>query len=116
MERTNNWRENPASAAVHLITSRWKILILQSLRTGTRRFGELRKILPGISPKVLTGSLRSLEEDGIVERTVYAEVPPRVEYSLTGLGKTLLPAIQVMEDWGKTYLAAIGLEPMTERI
>ncbi|MDR1143866.1 MAG: helix-turn-helix transcriptional regulator [Spirochaetaceae bacterium] len=116
MGGTKNRRENPAAVAVHLINSKWKILILQSLRTGTRRFGELRKTLPGISQKVLTGSLRSLEEDGIVKRTVYAEVPPRVEYSLTELGKTLLPVIHVMEEWGKTYLAAIGLEPMTERI
>jgi DNA-binding HxlR family transcriptional regulator len=100
---TKNQRENPAVAVVQLINSKWKILILQNLHTGTLRFSGLQKTLPGISQKVLTGALRSLEENGIIERTVYAEVPPRVEYSLSGLGETLLPVISVMADWGKTH-------------
>ena len=82
---------------------RWTILILRDLFTGTKRFGELKKSLNGVSQKVLTANLRSLEEKGIIEREVFPEVPPRVEYRLTDLGKTLDPIIKSMHDWGEFY-------------
>ena len=82
---------------------RWTILILRDLFTGTKRFGELKKSLNGVSQKVLTANLRSLEEKGIIEREVFPEVPPRVEYRLTDLGKTLEPIIKSMHDWGEFY-------------
>ena len=82
---------------------RWTILILKDLFTGTKRFGELKKSLNGVSQKVLTANLRSLEEKGIIEREVFPEVPPRVEYRLTDLGKTLDPIIKSMHDWGEFY-------------
>ena len=82
---------------------RWTILILRNLFTGTKRFGELKKSLNGVSQKVLTANLRSLEEKGIIEREVFPEVPPRVEYRLTDLGKTLDPIIKSVHDWRKFY-------------
>ena len=81
----------------------WTILILRDLFTGTKRFGELKKSLNGVSQKVLTVNLRSLEEKGIIEREVFPEVPPRVEYKLTDLDKTLDPIIKSMHDWGEFY-------------
>jgi DNA-binding HxlR family transcriptional regulator len=95
----------PVATTVNLIGNKWKLLILRDLLAGTKRFGELRKSVAGISQKVLTDNLRSLEEDGIVIRKIYAEVPPRVEYSLSALGETLKPIIGVMEKWGKAYKA-----------
>jgi DNA-binding HxlR family transcriptional regulator len=97
----------PVATTVNLIGNKWKILILRDLLTGTKRFGELRKSVAGISQKVLTDNLRSFEEDGIVLRKIYAEVPPRVEYSLSELGESLRPIIEVMEKWGKAYKARI---------
>ena len=82
---------------------RWTILILRDLFTGTKCFLELKKSLNGVSQKVLTANLRSLEEKGIIEREVFPEVPPRVEYKLTDLGKTLDPIIKSMHDWGEFY-------------
>ena len=82
---------------------RWTILILRDLFTGTKRFGELKKSLNGVSQKVLTANLRSLEEKGIIEREVFPEVPPRVEYRLTDLGKTLDPIIKSVHAWEKFY-------------
>ena len=82
---------------------RWTILILRDLFTGTKRFGELKKSLNGVSQKVLTANLRSLEEKGIIEREVFPEVPPRVEYRLTDLGKTLDPIIKSIHDRGEFY-------------
>jgi DNA-binding HxlR family transcriptional regulator len=93
----------PVATTVGLIGNKWKLLIMRDLLKGTKRFGELRKSIPEISQKVLTENLRSMEEDGIVIRTVYAEVPPRVEYSLSDLGNTLRPIINVMETWGLEY-------------
>jgi DNA-binding HxlR family transcriptional regulator len=95
----------PVATTVNLIGNKWKLLILRDLLVGTRRFGELRKSVAGISQKVLTDNLRSLEDDGIVVRKIYAEVPPRVEYSLSELGDTLRPIIEVMEKWGTAYKA-----------
>lgn len=91
------------ATTVSLIGSKWKLLILRNLLARPWRFNELRKNLQGISQKVLTDSLRSLEEDGIVTRTVYPEVPPRVEYALSDLGETMRPILDAMEDWGKLY-------------
>ena len=90
-----------------MIGSKWKLLILRDLLTGTKRFGQLKKSLPDISQKVLTESLKSMVDDGIVERVAYSEVPPRVEYSLTDLGESMRPVIFVMEQWGKEYKESI---------
>ncbi len=93
----------PVETTLLLISDKWVVLILRDLRTGTKRFGELQKSLKGISQKVLTEKLRSMEEHELVNRTVYPEVPPRVEYSLTGLGETLYPVLDALEDWGWNY-------------
>ena len=93
----------PVATTVQLIGSKWKLLILRNLLVRPWRFNELRKDLNGISQKVLTDSLRSLEADGIIVRTVYPEVPPRVEYSLTPLGRSMKPILDAMEKWGTAY-------------
>lgn len=93
----------PVATTVALIGSKWKLLILRNLHMRPWRFNELKKDLTGISQKVLTDSLRSMESDGIVVRTVYAEVPPRVEYALSELGESMRPILNAMEVWGKTY-------------
>lgn len=100
----------PMATTVQLIGSKWKLLILRNLLARPWRFNELRKSLEGISQKVLTDSLRSMEEDGLVTRTVYPEVPPRVEYSLSPLGESMRPIIQAMEQWGAQYKAAKARE------
>ena len=86
-----------------LISSKWKILILRDLMPGTKRFGELKKSIGGVSQKVLTAQLREMETDGLVRRTVYPEVPPRVEYTLTALGRSLKPILDALWDWGEAY-------------
>ncbi len=93
----------PVATTVQLIGSKWKLLIMRNLLTRPWRFNELRKDLEGISQKVLTDSLRSMEADGIITRTVYAEVPPRVEYALSELGESMRPIIKSMEIWGNNY-------------
>lgn len=93
----------PVATTVSLIGSKWKLLILRNLLAGPWRFNELKKNLEGISQKVLTDSLRSMEKDGIITRTVYAEVPPRVEYALSELGESMRPIIRAMEAWGIEY-------------
>ena len=93
----------PVATTVQLIGNKWKLLILRNLLVRPWRFNELQKSLEGISQKVLTESLRSMESDGIVIRTVYAEVPPRVEYSLSELGETLRPILDAMQAWGMEY-------------
>ena len=93
----------PVATTVQLIGNKWKLLILRNLLVRPWRFNELQKSLEGISQKVLTESLRSMESDGIVIRTVYAEVPPRVEYSLSELGETLRPILDAMQVWGTEY-------------
>ena len=90
----------PVATTVQLIGSKWKLLIMRNLLQRPWRFNELRKNLEGISQKVLTDSLRSMEEDGIITRTVYPEVPPRVEYALSALGESIMDA---MEAWGNNY-------------
>lgn len=93
----------PVETTLQLIGDKWKILILRDLMQGTRRFGELKKSIGSISQKVLTQNLRSMEADGLIIRTVYAEVPPRVEYTLTKTGSSLHSVIQVMAQWGEEY-------------
>lgn len=95
--------ECPVATTVQLIGNKWKLLILRNLRMRPWRFNELQKSLEGISQKVLTESLRSMETDGIIVRTVYAEVPPRVEYSLSELGENMRPILDAMEKWGNDY-------------
>ena len=101
----------PVATTVALIGSKWKLLILRNFLARPWRFNELKKDLNGISQKVLTDSLRALEADGIILRTVYPEVPSRVEYSLTETGKSLLPILVAMRDWGSQYLRSKNLEP-----
>lgn len=93
----------PVATTVEVIGSKWKLLIIRNLRQRPWRFNELKKDLEGISQKVLTDSLRSLEQDGIVTRTVYPEVPPRVEYALSELGESMGPILDAMADWGNQY-------------
>ena len=93
----------PVATTVSLIGNKWKPLILRDVRTGPKRFGELQKSLDGISQKVLTNNLRELENDGLLVRIVFPEVPPRVEYSLSVLGKTMEPLLDAMAQWGGTY-------------
>ena len=93
----------PVATTVSLIGSKWKLLIMRNLMARPWRFNELKKDLEGISQKVLTDSLRSMEADGIVTRTVYPEVPPRVEYALSELGESMRPIIVAMERWGTEY-------------
>src|SRR3954468_19321997 len=89
--------------AIEIIGGRWKVLILQELFAGTRRFSELHRALRGVSHRTLTQQLRELESHGILRRKVHRQVPPKVEYSLTPLGETLKPVIDVMHDWAETY-------------
>lgn len=93
----------PVETTLMLISNRWKVLILRELIEGTKRFGELKKSVAGISQKVLTSNLRSMEEDGLVTRTVFPEVPPRVEYKLTDTGYSLKPLLNAMVLWGNEY-------------
>ncbi len=95
--------ECPVATTVSLIGSKWKLLIMRNLLVRPWRFNELKKSLDGISQKVLTDSLRSMEEDGIITRTVYPEIPPRVEYALSELGESMRPIISSMEAWGIDY-------------
>lgn len=93
----------PVATTVQLIGSKWKLLIMRNLLARPWRFNELQKDLSGISQKVLTDSLRAMEADGIITRTVYPEVPPRVEYALSSLGETMRPILDSMEQWGTAY-------------
>ena len=93
----------PAYQVLRLLTGKWKPAILFHLREQTRRFGDLRRCLPEVSQKVLTAQLRDMEKSGLVHREVYAEVPPRVEYSLTPLGRSLQPIMDAMRVWGEQY-------------
>ncbi|CAN5637787.1 winged helix-turn-helix transcriptional regulator [soil metagenome] len=93
----------PVETTLRIVGGKWKAVILFRLTEGTKRFSELKRLLPGATQQMLTQQLRELERDGIVHREVYAEVPPRVEYSLTELGRTLEPVLSLMSDWGQTY-------------
>lgn len=93
----------PVEATLGVMGGRWKAAVLFQLASGTQRFGQLRRLLPNITQRMLTLQLRELEEDGLVRRTVYAEVPPRVEYELTAWGESLRPIIDAMCEWGQRY-------------
>ena len=93
----------PVETTLILIGDKWKVLILRDLLQGTRRFGELKKSIGSVSQKVLIAKLRDMEENGLVHREVYAEVPPKVEYSLTELGQSLRPILDAMWKWGEEY-------------
>ena len=88
---------------MQLIGNKWKLLILRNLMMRPWRFNEMLRSIPGLSQKVLTDNLRALEADGLITRTVYPEVPPRVEYALSGLGETLRPIFSALENWGNGY-------------
>lgn len=102
-EKTKELPVCPVETTLTLIGNKWKVLIMRDLLTGTKRFGELKKSLRSVSQKVLTAQLRAMEEDGLIHREVYAEVPPRVEYSLTELGWSLKPILDAMVIWGNNY-------------
>ena len=97
----------PVALTVEMIGNKWKLLIVRDLMSGTRRFGQLRKSISGISQKVLTQNLRAMEKDGLIMRKVYAEVPPRVEYRLSASGKALKPVIAALAKWGEHYRSAV---------
>ena len=96
----------PVETTLMLIGDKWKVLILRDLMPGARRFGELKKSLSGVSQKVLTAQLRDMEQSGLLTRTVYAEIPPHVESSLTPLGRSLKPILDALQTWGESYKAA----------
>lgn len=98
----------PVETTLTLIGDKWKVLILRDLLDGTKRFGELRRSVGNVSQKVLTAQLRDMESKGLIFRTVFAEVPPRVEYSLTDLGKSLAPILDALRVWGEEYKKSIG--------
>lgn len=98
----------PVETTLTMIGDKWKVLILRDLMPGTKRFGELKKSIGSVSQKVLTAQLRDMEESGLLTRTVYAEVPPRVEYRLTDLGRSLEPILDAMRNWGEAYKAQSG--------
>lgn len=97
----------PVETTLMLISDRWKVLILRDLLEGTKRFGELKKSVGNISQKVLTANLRDMEKKGLLTRKVYAEVPPKVEYTLTDLGQSLEPIMDSMVQWGNQYKAQV---------
>lgn len=103
MKTKDELPECPVATTVQLIGNKWKLLIIRNLRMRAWRFNELHRDLEGISRKVLTESLRSMESDGLITRTVYPEVPPRVEYALSELGETMRPILDAMESWGTSY-------------
>ncbi|MGN0621597.1 MAG: winged helix-turn-helix transcriptional regulator [Porcipelethomonas sp.] len=99
----------PVETTLMLIGDKWKVLILRDLRNGTKRFGELKKSVSGISQKALTANLRSMEENGLLTTEVFPEVPPRVEYTLTELGHSMEPISDAMEQWGTGYKENFGV-------
>ena len=102
-EKTKELPACPVETTLTLIGDKWKVLILRDLMSGTKRFGELKKSIGTVSQKVLTAQLRDMEANGLVHRDGYAEVPPRVEYSLTELGQSLKPILDAMWNWGEDY-------------
>ena len=95
----------PVETTLSVIGDKWKVLILRDLMPGTKRSGELKKSVGNVSQKVLTSQLREMEQSGLLIRTVYPEVPPRVEYTLTDLGRSLKPILDAMQSWGEAYKA-----------
>ena len=105
METAKELPACPVETTLMLIGDKWKVLILRDLMPGKKRFGELKRSIGNVSQKVLTAQLRAMETSGLINRAVYAEVPPRVEYSLTALGESLKPILDAMRDWGEDYKA-----------
>ena len=103
MPKERNFPECPVEMTLQLIGDKWKVLIIRDLLTGTKRFSELMRSVTGITQKVLTSNLRSMEADGLVNRKVYPQVPPKVEYSLTDAGLSLKPILDSMVEWGTEY-------------
>lgn len=103
MKKKNELPLCPVEVTLQMISDRWKVLIIRDLLSGTKRFGELRKSIGNVSQKVLTSNLRSMEDDGLIKRKVFAEVPPRVEYTLTDTGMSLKLVLDSMGKWGKEY-------------
>lgn len=101
-------------AAIALIDGKWKSVILFHLMTGTLRFGEIRRHIPNVTQRVLTHQLRELEEDGLIDRKVYAQVPPKVEYSLSALGRSMGPILLALKDWGDANIGLYGKPRTTE--
>ncbi len=99
----------PVEAALEAIGGKWKGIILHHLRQDTRRFNELKRLIPGITQRMLTKQLRALESDQVIHRKVYAEVPPKVEYSLTDFGSTLIPTLDALQAWGEEYIEKLSL-------
>ena len=99
--------ECPVATTVQLIGTKWKLLIIRNLLASPQRFTELKKTIPGISQKVLTDNLRALENDGLIEREIFAEVPPKVIYSMSELGDSLRPIISAMREWGENYKSSV---------
>lgn len=106
--RDNKQVSCSVESTLKVIGGQWKVLILKELFEGVKRFNELQRALKGVTHKMLAQQLRELEQDGIVQRKVYAEVPPKVEYSLTNLGETLQPIIQAMHEWGIYYASVVN--------
>jgi DNA-binding HxlR family transcriptional regulator len=98
-------------ATLDLIDGKWKGVILYHLQGGTRRFGELRRLMPGITQRMLTKQLRALEDDRIIVRKVYAEVPPRVDYTLSEVGESLRPVIDILKAWGESHRERLSCAP-----
>ena len=107
MKTKDELPECPVATTVSIIGSKWKLLIIRNLLARPWRFNELKKDLEGISQKVVTDSLRAMEDDGIITRTVYPEVPPRVEYALSELGESMRPILDAMQIWGEEYKKGI---------
>ena len=98
----------PIQRTIAFVGDKWKIIVLHTLTTGTKRFGELQRAMEGITPKVLTRQLRDLERDGLVARHVHPQVPPRVDYSLTPLGESLMPVLKQLHDWAVAHADEIA--------
>lgn len=109
-QRHKNYEKCAVEAALDLMGGKWKAVVLFRLMEQTRRFNELRRLIPNITQRMLTNQLRELEYDGLVHRKVYAQVPPKVEYSLTVLGRTLIPILILLRDWGETYAQSTKTE------
>ncbi len=108
MENSKKIVNCEVETTLQVIGGRWKVLIIRELLLGVRRFGELQRALSGVSQKMLTQQLREMEQDGIVHREVYPEIPPKVEYSLTHLGESLQPILNAMHEWGAKRLSVIS--------
>jgi DNA-binding HxlR family transcriptional regulator len=100
---------------LEVIGGRWKVLIIRELMAGVKRFGELQRALPGITQKMLTQQLREMEDDGIIHREVYPQIPPKVEYSLTPLGESLQPILNAMHEWAVKHFSEIRRHKINEQ-